>query len=127
MKRPRDIADRSRELRDVRKLRGDGFLQETFTLPLHAAGLKDRRILDEYPPGGYMTVVENWPASRRTDRIRDATAADRDEPHALQARRALNLTNQPYLQMMAGANGRLCCNLLCLIISIIWWPVRSNG
>jgi hypothetical protein len=38
----------------------DGFLRETFTLPLHAARLKARRILDDYPQDGYITVVENW-------------------------------------------------------------------
>ena len=57
MKRPRDLADR---LRDLRKLTDDGFLRETLTLPLNAAGLKARQILDEYPAGGYMTIVENW-------------------------------------------------------------------
>jgi hypothetical protein len=60
MKRPRDLADRSRDLRDLSKLKDDGFLRETFTLPLHVARLKARQILDEYPAGGYMTVVENW-------------------------------------------------------------------
>lgn len=61
MKRPRDMADRSRELREVRRLAGDhGFLRETFTLPLHAARLKARQILDEYPAGRYITIVENW-------------------------------------------------------------------
>jgi hypothetical protein len=59
-KRPRDIADRSRSSRDLRKLEEDGFLRETFTLPLHAAHLKARRILDAYPAAGYMTIVENW-------------------------------------------------------------------
>jgi hypothetical protein len=34
MKRPRDLADRFRDLRDLRKLKDDGFLRETFTLPL---------------------------------------------------------------------------------------------
>jgi hypothetical protein len=48
MKYPRDIADRERNQRDRRKLEGDGFIRETFTLP------------NEYPAGGYMTVVENW-------------------------------------------------------------------
>jgi hypothetical protein len=38
----------------------DGFLREIFTLPLNAARLKARQILDEYPAGGYMTIVENW-------------------------------------------------------------------
>jgi hypothetical protein len=60
MKRPRDLADRSRDLRDLSKLKDDGFLRETFTLPLHVARLRARQILDEYPAGGYMTVVENW-------------------------------------------------------------------
>jgi hypothetical protein len=55
------MADRSRELREVRRLEGDdGFLRETFTLSLNAARLKARQILDEYPAGGYITVVENW-------------------------------------------------------------------
>jgi hypothetical protein len=44
MKRPRDLADR---LRDLRKLTDDGFLRETLTLPLNAARLKARQILDE--------------------------------------------------------------------------------
>ena len=35
--RPRDIADRSRSSRDLRRLEPDGFLRETFVLPLHAA------------------------------------------------------------------------------------------
>jgi hypothetical protein len=60
MKRPRDLADRSRDLRDLSKLRDGGFLRETFTLPLHVARLKARQILDEYPASGYMTIVENW-------------------------------------------------------------------
>ena len=60
MKRPRDLADRSRDLRDLSRLKDDGFLRETFTLPLHVARLKARQILDEYPAGGYMTIVENW-------------------------------------------------------------------
>jgi hypothetical protein len=40
MKRPLDIAERSSELRDLRKLADADFLRETFTLPLHAARLK---------------------------------------------------------------------------------------
>jgi hypothetical protein len=60
MKSPRDLANRSRDLRDLSKLKDGGFLRETFTLPLHVARLKARQILDEYPAGGYMTIVENW-------------------------------------------------------------------
>jgi hypothetical protein len=60
MKRPRDIVDRSRDLRDLRKIEGDGFLRETFKLLVALARAKARDILNEYPVGGYMTVVENW-------------------------------------------------------------------
>jgi hypothetical protein len=56
-KRPRHVADRSRTSRVGRKLEGDGFLRETFTMPLHAARLQARRILDAH---GYMTIVEKW-------------------------------------------------------------------
>jgi hypothetical protein len=59
MKRPRDLADLSRDLRDLSKLKDDGFLHETFTLPLHVARLKARQILDAHPTDGYMTIVEN--------------------------------------------------------------------
>ena len=58
--RPRDVADRVLELRDLRKLSDDESLRETFTLPLHAARLKARQILNEYPQSGYTTVVESW-------------------------------------------------------------------
>ena len=60
IKRPRDIADQSRNQRDRRKLEGDGFIRETFTLPIAQARPKARQILDAYPAGGYMTIVENW-------------------------------------------------------------------
>jgi hypothetical protein len=60
MKRPLDLAERSRELRDLRKLADADFLRETFTLPLHAARLKARQILDEKTQDGYMMIVENW-------------------------------------------------------------------
>jgi hypothetical protein len=60
MKRPLGIANRSSELRDLRKLADADFLRETFTLPLHAARLKARQILDEKPQEGHMMIVENW-------------------------------------------------------------------
>jgi hypothetical protein len=60
MKRPRDLADRSRDLGELSKLKNDGFLRETFTLPPHVARLKARQILDAYPAGGYKTIVETW-------------------------------------------------------------------
>jgi hypothetical protein len=58
--RTRDVAVRLLELRDLRKLSDDESLRETFTLPLHAARLKARQILNAYPRSGYTTVVESW-------------------------------------------------------------------
>ena len=53
MKSPRDLADRSGDLRDLRKLKDDdGSIRDTFTLPLNAARLRARQILDEHPTGG---------------------------------------------------------------------------
>ena len=52
MKRPRDLANRSRDLGDLSKVKNDDFLRETFTLSLPVARLKARQILDAYrrPP-----------------------------------------------------------------------------
>jgi hypothetical protein len=58
--RPRDIATRSRELQNLRRLDPDGFLRKTFTLPVEDARAKARAFLREYPAGGYMTIVERW-------------------------------------------------------------------
>lgn len=58
MKRPRDIAERTRQLRDVRRV--DPFLRETFTLPVDEARAKARAVLGDYPVDGYMTIVERW-------------------------------------------------------------------
>lgn len=58
MKVPRNLADRLREVRGLGRL--ENHSRETFTLPLNAARLKARQILDERPDGGYMKVVENW-------------------------------------------------------------------
>jgi hypothetical protein len=61
MKSPRDSADRSSDLRDLRKLNEDGgSMRDTFTLPLNAARLRARQILDEYPIGDYITILESW-------------------------------------------------------------------
>lgn len=47
--RPRDLADRI------------GAQQpQTFTLPIEAARRKAREIIDQFPRGGVMTIVENW-------------------------------------------------------------------
>jgi hypothetical protein len=60
MKQPRSIADRLHGLRDLGKRMDDAFSDETITLPLQAARLKARQILDERPADSYMTIVENW-------------------------------------------------------------------
>jgi hypothetical protein len=58
MKSPRDLADRSSDLRKLNE--DDGSMRDTFTLPLNAARLRARQILDEYPTGGYITILESW-------------------------------------------------------------------
>jgi hypothetical protein len=61
MKRPRDLADQIRNLRDGRKVKGgDGLTRETFTLPLEEARATVRQIVEDLPTEGLMTVVENW-------------------------------------------------------------------
>lgn len=58
MPKPRHLADRMRARRDNRA--DDGFLRETFSLPLDAARAKAREQLTQYPPAAYMTKVERW-------------------------------------------------------------------
>jgi hypothetical protein len=48
--RPRDLADQMSPKRQPK----------IFTLPIDAARLKAREILDQCPQGGYMPVLENW-------------------------------------------------------------------
>jgi hypothetical protein len=60
MRQPRNIADRSRDLHDLSKRKDETLQNEIFRLPLQAARLKARQILDEYPAGGYTAVVESW-------------------------------------------------------------------
>jgi hypothetical protein len=48
--RPHDLADRMSAAPQPK----------TFTLPLDAARLKAREILNEFPRAGYTAVVENW-------------------------------------------------------------------
>ena len=56
--KPRDVASQSREMQDQRDQ--DGFLRNTFTLPLEDARAKAREIIREFPSGGYITIVERW-------------------------------------------------------------------
>ena len=60
MKNPSNMARHLRELQNRRRLDLDGFLRETFVLPVDEARAKARELLSEYPKGGYMTIVENW-------------------------------------------------------------------
>lgn len=53
---PRDLANRMAHPRE----QDDKLLRETFTLPVEAARAKARQILDQFPQGGYMTIVERW-------------------------------------------------------------------
>ena len=48
--RPRDLADRA----------SGAHKREIFILPVDAARIKAREIIDQFPRGGYTTVVENW-------------------------------------------------------------------
>ena len=50
--RPSDLADRLSNRREPD--------DETFTLPVEAARLKAREILNQFAHGGYMTIVEQW-------------------------------------------------------------------
>lgn len=54
--RPSDLADRLSKRREP----DDGLSRETFRLPVEAARVKAREILDQFPQGGYMTIVEQW-------------------------------------------------------------------
>ena len=60
MNRPRDLTDRARDEGELRRVNPDGFLRETFTLPVEDARAKAREFLSAFPAGGYMTIVEKW-------------------------------------------------------------------
>ena len=50
--RPSDLAERISNRREATR--------ETFRLPVEAARVKAREILDQSPQDGYMTIVEQW-------------------------------------------------------------------
>jgi hypothetical protein len=54
--RPRDLADRMAARRD----QDERDLRDTYILPLADARLKAREIINRFPEGGYLTIVENW-------------------------------------------------------------------
>jgi hypothetical protein len=73
--RPRDLADQMAGQHNL----NDGSLHETFTLPVEAARVKAREILNQFPQGGYMTIVEHWrqlPDGQIKFTIRRLQAAD---------------------------------------------------
>jgi len=54
--KPSDLAERMSN-------RGEpveGIMRETFRLPVEAARVKAREILNQAPQGGHMTIVEQW-------------------------------------------------------------------
>lgn len=54
--RPSDLAERIYN----RVEPGDGFMQETLRLPVEAARIRAREIINQCPQSGYMTTVEHW-------------------------------------------------------------------
>jgi hypothetical protein len=50
--RPSELAERISNRRESTR--------ETFRLPVEAARVKAREILDQFPQGGYTTIVEQW-------------------------------------------------------------------
>jgi len=60
MDRPRLLSDRIRLHSDRRKIESGDDVLETFTLPLEAARLKVREIIDGISQRGYQEVVERW-------------------------------------------------------------------
>jgi hypothetical protein len=60
MKPPSHLADRSRLQRDRRKIENEDVSLRTFTLPLEAARLKVRDVIDRNPQRGYLEIIERW-------------------------------------------------------------------
>lgn len=60
MDRPRLLSDRLRLHGDRREIENDDAVVQTFTLPLEAARLKVRDIIDGISQRGYQEIVERW-------------------------------------------------------------------
>jgi hypothetical protein len=60
MDRQRRLSDRFRSHSDRCKIENDDVVLETFTLPLEAARLKVRDIIDGISRRGYQEIVERW-------------------------------------------------------------------
>jgi hypothetical protein len=59
-KRPLHFADRSRLPSGGRSIENGDFYIDTFTLPLEAARLKVRDVIDRNPQRGYLEIVQRW-------------------------------------------------------------------
>lgn len=58
--RPRPLSDRFRLQSGFRKIENNEVVFETFTLPLEAARLKVRDIINGISQHGYQEIVERW-------------------------------------------------------------------
>jgi hypothetical protein len=58
--RPRLLSDRLRLENGHHKIENDDIVLETFTLPLEAARLEVRAIIDDMSQRGYQKIVERW-------------------------------------------------------------------
>jgi hypothetical protein len=74
-RQPRELAEHMSDRHEAR----DGLMRETFRLPVEAARLKAREILNQFPQAGYTTIVEQWrqlPDGRIEFTMRRLQAAD---------------------------------------------------
>jgi hypothetical protein len=65
------LVARSRKLRELHGLEPDVIPRETFAMPLHAASLQTRKIIDEHQAGRCMKIVEtgaSFPKSKLSSR-----------------------------------------------------------
>jgi len=60
MRRPHNIADRSRDVRDLSKRNDDRLSYENFRLPVQEARTKARQVLNESAVGACTAIIENW-------------------------------------------------------------------
>jgi hypothetical protein len=58
--RPQLLSDRVRLLGERRKIEKDDALLETFTLPLEAARLTVRGVINDMSQRGYQKIVDRW-------------------------------------------------------------------
>jgi hypothetical protein len=69
-KKPIDLAERVADRRSRRPravAADDGWRRQTFLLPRDEARAKAREWFERFPKAAYMTEIESWRASRRSD------------------------------------------------------------